>query len=59
MERQIEESVRKKHNEAKDLTRQIGELIKIKSQSEQIEAVSETENLVKEVVENEQIASNN
>lgn len=50
MERQIEESVRKKHNEAKDLTRQIGELIKIKSQSEQIEAVSETENLVKEVI---------
>ena len=50
MERQIEESARKKHNEAKDLTRQIGELIKIKSQSEQIEAVSETENLVKEVI---------
>ncbi len=50
MERQIEESARKKHNEAKILTQQIGELIKIKSISEQSEVVSETEFMVKEII---------
>ena len=50
MERQIEESARQKYNEAKELTQQIGELIKIKSLSEQSEIVSETEFMVKEII---------
>ncbi len=50
MERQIENSVRHKHDEAKRLTQQIENLIKMKSLSEQSEVVSETENLVREVI---------
>lgn len=50
MERQIEESARKKYNEAKKLTQQIEDLIKIKSLSEQNEIVAETEFMVKEII---------
>lgn len=50
MEKQIEKSVYKKHVEAEKLTEQISELIKIKSLSEQCEAISDVELLVKEVI---------
>ncbi len=50
MEKQIEKSVYKKHVEAEKLTEQISELIKIKSLSEQREAISDVELLVKEVI---------
>ncbi len=50
MEKQIEKSVYKKHVEAKKLTEQISGLIKIKSLSEQCEAISDVELLMKEVI---------
>ncbi len=50
MEKQIEKSVYKKHVEAEKLTEQISGLIKIKSLSEQCEAISDVELLVKEVI---------
>ena len=50
MEKQIEKSVYKKHAEAEKLTEQISKLIKIKSLSEQCEAIADVELLVKEVI---------
>lgn len=49
MERQLKESARRKYNEAKKLTQQIENLIKIKSLTEQNGVISETESIVKEV----------